>query len=176
MNDKTKEIIKMCEKKKCCYCGMPIYDKEELYFCEDCLEEMETDKKKEAKRKKTADHLRNYLKENCLGKENAVFSRDLEDQFLISGRDLRRVISALREKGEPICSDFHHGYYYAKNPDEIKKTVKGLNEHVTGVSNTIMDLRNAELKKECEMPIIGTIVIMISPSEGPEEELVMQLL
>ncbi|MBR3392923.1 MAG: hypothetical protein IKG51_02315, partial [Firmicutes bacterium] len=134
--------------KKCCCCGMPIYDKKELYFCEDCLEEMERDKKKEAKRAKTADHLKDYLKENCLGKENAVFSRDLEGLLMVSGRDLRRIISALREKGEPICSDFHHGYYYAKNPDEIKKTVKGLNEHVAGVSNTIIDLRNAELNKE----------------------------
>ena len=84
--------------------------------------------------------------------------------------------SLLKPGGKMICSDFHHGYYYAKNQDEINKTVRGLNEHVAGVSNTIADLRNAELKKGADVPIISTIVIVISSGEDPEEELVMQLL
>ncbi len=158
----------------CCCCGMPILDEEDIYCCNDCIEELETQKKKGTKRTKTSDHLRDFLKENCLGKENAVFSRDLEDRFLVTGRGLRRIISGLREEGVPICSDFHHGYYYAKNQDEIRKTVKGLNEHMAGVSNTITDLRNAELRMVTDYPIIRKIIIVISPPDSPEEELVMQ--
>lgn len=155
---------------------MPIRDGEERFYCNDCIAEQEAAKKKELERIRTAEGLKDFLKENCFGKENAVFSRDLEERFLVTGRDLRRIISSLRENGVPICSDFHHGYYYAKNQDEINKTVRGLNEHVAGVSNTIADLRNAELKKGADVPIISTIVIVISPGEDPEEELVMQLL
>ena len=161
--------------KYCCCCGMPILDEEDLYYCNDCIAELETEKKRGAKLTKTEDHLKDFLKENCLGKENAVFSRDLEERFLVTGRDLRRIISSLREKGEPICSDFHHGYFFAKNQDEIKKTVKGLNEHVAGVSNTITDLKNAELQMDPECPIITKIIIVLSPPEDPEEELVLQL-
>ena len=161
----------MYEIRYCCCCGRPIIEEENCIYCGDCTDAIEAEKKE------NPDFLRDYLKENCLGKENAEFSHDIEKRFLISGRDLRRLISALREKGEPICSDFHHGYYYAKNRDEINKTVKGLNEHVAGVSNTIMDLRNAELKKESAAPMISaisTIVIVFDPDDGPEEELVLQ--
>lgn len=153
----------------CCCCGQPILHDGNLFYCGECTEAIEDEKKE------NPDYIRDYLKKYCKGKENAEFSHEIEKRFLISGRDLRRIISSLREKGEPICSDFHHGYYYAKNQEEINRTVRGLNEHVTGVSNTITDLRNAELKKKAGVPMIRKIIVVISPEEGPEEELVMDL-
>ena len=155
--------------KYCCCCGQPILEEDNFFYCGECTEAIEEEKKE------NPNYIKDYLKQYCLGKENAEFSHEIEKRFLISGRDLRRIISGLRERGEPICSDFHHGYYYAKNQDEINKTVRGLNEHVTGVSNTISDLRNAELKKKTGTPIIRKIVIVISPEDAPEEELVMEL-
>ena len=115
--------------------------------------------------------LRDYLKECCTGKENAMFSHELEGMFLIPGRDLRRIISLLRKEGEPICSDYHKGYYYAENQDEVNKTVRGLNEHVTGVHNSITALRNAQVKKP--QPNIGKIRIEIIDDEGNSRELVL---
>lgn len=155
--------------KECLCCGQPVMEWEDDNYCANCRELMEKEKRE------NPDYLLDYLKEYCLGRDNAEFSRELEDRFLISGRDLRRIISSLRERGEPICSDFHHGYYYAKDPEEIKTTVNGLNRHADGVSNTVFDLRNAELKKELNSPIIRKIVIIVSPPDGPEDELVVQL-
>ena len=152
----------------CDCCGQPIIEEDSFYYCGECRETIENEKKE------NPDYLRDYLKKYCLGKENAEFSHEIEKRFLISGRDLRRIISGLREKGEPICSDFHHGYYYAKNQDEINGTVRGLNEHVTGVSNTITDLRNAELKREPGPSIIRKIIIVISTDEDSGDELVME--
>ena len=40
-----------------------------------------------------------YLKKNHTGKENAVFSKELEQRFSLSDRALRHVISALRKEG-----------------------------------------------------------------------------
>ena len=154
----------------CCCCGQPVVEWKDDVYCAECRSVIEEEKRE------NPDYLLDYLKEFCLGKDNAEFSKELEERFRISGRDLRRVISSLREQGEPICSDFHHGYFYAKDPEEIKKTVKGLNRHADGVSNTIADLRNAELKKESGEPIIRKIVIVISPSDDPEEEMVVQLI
>ena len=156
--------IKYCE-----CCGQPFWEDEGSFYCEDCAAVIELEKKE------NPDYLRDYLKKYCRGKENAEFSREIGKRFLISDRDIRRIVKSLREKGEPICSDCHHGYYYAANRDEINKTLRGLNEHVNGVSGTIADLRNAELKKTPGAPIIRKIIIVVSPEDDPEEELVMEL-
>ena len=75
-----------------------------------------------------------YLKQNHTGKENAVFSKELEQRFSLSDRSLRRMISALRKEGYPICSG-DMGYYYAENQKEINSTVGRLNDLMTGVSD-----------------------------------------
>ena len=54
-----------------------------------------------------------YLKQNHIGKENAVFSKELEQRFSLGSRSLRRVISGLRKEGCPICSGCT-GYYQGK--------------------------------------------------------------
>ena len=59
-----------------------------------------------------------YLKKNHIGKENAVFSKELEHRFSLSDRSLRRVISALRREGCPICSGCT-GYYLGKTQKDV---------------------------------------------------------
>ena len=76
----------------------------------------------------------NYLKKYHTGKENAVFSRELERLFSMDGRTLRRKISSLRQDGHPICSD-ETGYYYAGSQKEINATICRLNTLVTKISN-----------------------------------------
>ena len=75
-----------------------------------------------------------FLKKHHTGRENAVYSRELQRLFLIDGRTLRRKISSLRQDGYPICSD-ENGYYYADSQTEINATVARLNQLVTKVSN-----------------------------------------
>ena len=76
----------------------------------------------------------NYLKKYHTGKDNAVFSRELERLFSMDGRTLRRKISSLRQDGYPICSD-ETGYYYAESQKEINATICRLNTLVTKISN-----------------------------------------
>ena len=45
-----------------------------------------------------------YLKDHHRGTENAVFSKELERLFSMNGRTIRRIISHLRQTGNPICS------------------------------------------------------------------------
>lgn len=76
----------------------------------------------------------NYLKKYHTGRDNAVYSRELERLFSLDGRALRRKISSLRQDGHPICSD-ETGYYYAENQKEINATICRLNTLVTRISN-----------------------------------------
>jgi len=112
--------------------------------------------------------LARYLKDRHSGEDNAVFSRELEYMLDMSGRDIRRVISALRKDGVPICSDFHKGYYYAEKQSEIERTLKGLGEHIDGMSDTIARLAKAKAQM---IPKIKSIRIIITPDEGPDQEL-----
>ena len=113
-----------------------------------------------------------YLKEFHKGEENAIFSKDLEAIYDMSGRDIRRIISALRKDGVPICSDYHKGYYYAEKPSEVTGTLKGLEEHIAGMTDTIARLQMA---KQAVPPKICSIRIIITPDEGPDEELMVMV-
>ncbi len=89
----------------------------------------------------------NYLKKHHTGKENAVFSRELERLFSLDGRALRRKISSLRQDGHPICSD-GSGYYYAENQKEINATICRLNTLVARISNARTGMLYASVQSD----------------------------
>ena len=76
-----------------------------------------------------------YLKKEHVGEENAVFSKELEQRFSLSGRALRRVISALRKEGCPICSGCT-GYYLGKSRKDAGKTAAWLNDLAGGIADS----------------------------------------
>lgn len=88
----------------------------------------------------------NYLKKDHTGKDKAVFSRELERLFSLDGRGLRRIISALRQEGHPICSD-GSGYYYAENQKEIDMTVRRLSALAKQISVSRTGLLNASVSE-----------------------------
>ena len=111
-----------------------------------------------------------YLKKHHTGEENAIFSRDLEALFQLGGRDIRRIVSSLRKDGIPICSDYHKGYYFAKKQSEIADTLKGLSEHIAGVSDTVAMLQKVKVAGK---PSIQNIRIVITPEDGSDEEIIL---
>ncbi len=88
--------------------------------------------------------IRDYLRDNHVGRENAVSSRVLEQRFSMNGRTIRRIIHSLRQDGCPICSE-KKGYYYASNQSEINGTVSRLTEFANGVSRAGTGLLSARL-------------------------------
>ena len=70
--------------------------------------------------------------------------------------------------GTVVASDYHKGYYYAEKQSEIENTLKGLGEHIEGVSDTIARLTKAKAQM---IPKIRSIRIIITPDEGPEQEM-----
>ena len=183
----TEKICRMCEENDC-----PIREQIRYADCEGQIKQLiaslaepqaRSKTKESGSESKTAEKpekksmldinktiLLRYLKDRHTGEENAVFSRELEYMLDMSGRDIRRVISALRKDGVPICSDFHKGYYYAEKRSEIDSTLKGLGEHIEGVSDTVARLAKAKAQM---IPKIRSIRIIITPDEGPDQEMMV---
>ena len=102
-----------------------------------------------------------YLKKNHIGKENAVFSKELEQRFSLSDRSLRRVISALRREGCPICSGCT-GYYLGKTQKDVENTVAWLGEMAEGISEAKDSMERIDLKPKKEGE---TGIIMLEPGK-----------
>ena len=106
-----------------------------------------------------------FLKQNHTGKENAVFSKELEQRFSLSDRDVRRAISALRKEGCPICSGCT-GYYLGKSRKDAGKTADWLNELAGGIAESGKTME--EIAKEPkEMKIIIIVGGMDDMGELP---------
>lgn len=101
-----------------------------------------------------------YLKQYHTGMGNAVYSRELERLFSIEGRNLRRMISALRKEGYPICSG-DMGYYFAESQKEINSTVGRLNDLMTSVSNA-----RTGLLYSCLLDPVMSIEITVNLNRG----------
>ena len=144
-------VILLGDVDRCVCCGAPV--PEGTQVCNECLRQAEDATKKvigafekavekakgESEKKKgpepgVDDRILKHLRLYHTGKENAVYSKELEQLFSLSGRTVRSKINQLRQDGNPICSNCR-GYYYAANQDEVNRTVKWLNDLVTGVSN-----------------------------------------
>ena len=105
-----------------------------------------------------------YLKENHAGKENAVFSKELEQRFALSDRSLRRVISALRKEGCPICSGCT-GYYMGKTRKDADHTANWLKEMAGGIADAGKNMEQIAAEEPSEMKII----IMIEGAEDMKD-------
>lgn len=66
-----------------------------------------------------------YLKEFHTSEGKAVKARELCVLFNVHEKQLRNIVSDLRQNGEAICSSTY-GYWYSRDPDDISTTL-GLN-------------------------------------------------
>lgn len=89
--------------------------------------------------------LEKYLKSNCFGEDNAIFSKELEKIFHTNGNAIREKVNSLRQQGIPICSS-SNGYYYASSKIDVMKTISNLSSRIVGITKAISGL-NSYLKK-----------------------------
>lgn len=101
-----------------------------------------------------------YLKINHTGGEKAVQSRELENKFQVSSRNIRNIVNELRCEGYPICSD-ENGYYYAENKEEILKSIYQLDSRMgkiaeakNGLVNSLAFFHNSSGQLQLELWIV----------------------
>lgn len=73
------------------------------------------------------------LKRYHYGKENAISSKELEVAFFVSGKKIRDAVNALRQDGQPICSD-GSGYYYATDAHELHQSIHQLGNRIINIA------------------------------------------
>ena len=66
-----------------------------------------------------------YMKNEHMGRDNAVKSKTLEGIFRCKGIEIRHMVNELRCLGVPICS-CSQGYFYSTNPPDIRETLNHL--------------------------------------------------
>lgn len=73
----------------------------------------------------TSDQLLNILSGH-IGKGNGVSVKRLSLNLQVPERQIRSLVSALREKDHAICGTPKDGYYIAATPDELEQTCEFL--------------------------------------------------
>lgn len=81
-----------------------------------------------------------YLKEYHTEENTAINSRDLRCLFNLTDRELRLVVSRLRQEGNAICSS-SNGYWYSENPSDIQITLSRLEGQVKNMNLVIKGLK-----------------------------------
>lgn len=85
------------------------------------------------------------LKRYHYGQKNAVSSKELEAAFFVSGKKIRDAVNALRQDGEPICSDAG-GYYYAVDALELNHSIHQLGGRIINIAKAQRGLIKASAK------------------------------
>lgn len=88
----------------------------------------------------TAFQMLDYLKDYHNTESKAVKSRELRSLFNLTDKQVRNVVSQLRQDGEPVCSS-SYGYWYSTDPDDIEKTIHRLEAQVENMNISITGLR-----------------------------------
>lgn len=90
----------------------------------------------------TAHQMLEYLKDHHSTESTAVKNRDLRLLFNLTDRQVRNVVSQLRQEGEPVCSS-SCGYWYGTDPDDIARTIHRLEAQVENMNISITGLTKA---------------------------------
>lgn len=88
----------------------------------------------------TAKDILEYLKEFHSAESQAVKSREIRTLFNLTDKQVRNVVSQLRQDGKPVCSS-SCGYWYSEDPDDIGRTIHRLDAQVENMSISIIGLR-----------------------------------
>ncbi len=89
-----------------------------------------------------AHQLLEYLKDYHSTESLAVKNRELRLLFSLTDRQVRNVVSQLRQEGEPVCSS-SYGYWYSTDPVAIEKTLHRLEAQVENMNISITGLKKA---------------------------------
>lgn len=94
-----------------------------------------------------------YLKECHIVENKAIKARELCILFNLTDKQLRNVVSELRQEGEAVCSS-SYGYWYSRNPEDIEKTLRRLegqvinmNIAISGLKLILQEVDNADCKR-----------------------------
>ena len=88
----------------------------------------------------TGEQIAEYLMEYHTEENKAIKGRDLCVLFNLTDKQLRNVVSVLRQGGEAVCSS-SYGYWYSTDQADIEKTLRRLEGQVRNMNISITGLK-----------------------------------
>jgi hypothetical protein len=87
--------------------------------------------------------VKRYMKENCIGRCNAIHYKESKELFGLHSRQLAHVITELRIEGHPVCSHNVDGIWWAKDKEELLTTLTFLNSRISVLTSNVNGLKKA---------------------------------
>lgn len=88
------------------------------------------------------------------GRDRGICATDLARVCQVSPRELRKLISLLREEGTAICATPETGYYLATTPQELAESCKFLHDRA------MHSLRRASQMQKISLPdLMGQLLL-----------------
>lgn len=91
----------------------------------------------------TEQNIIDYLMEYHNTEKKAINSRSLCELFNLHSKQVRSLVSVMRQNGEPVCSS-NNGYWYSTEIENIDRTIKRLAEQVKNMNRAIEGLNKAK--------------------------------
>ncbi len=88
----------------------------------------------------TGKDIAEYLSDFHNTEDTAIKARELRALYNLQDKQLRNVISVLRQNGEPICSS-SNGYWYSLDPSDLRKTIHRMDAQVKNMRLSIKGLQ-----------------------------------
>lgn len=94
---------------------------------------------------KKKEFVKEYLKENCLGRINSIRYKDSAPLLGMHDRQLAHIIVDLRNEGYPVCASNRDGIWWAQNKEELIESINIINSRMS-VMQSCVDGLNESLK------------------------------
>lgn len=88
-----------------------------------------------------------YLKDYHTEEKNAINCGELAQLFNVTSKQVRNIISALRQDGAPICSS-SYGYWYSEDRADLLRTLNKIRSQIHNMECTAKGLEDTILNLE----------------------------
>jgi transcriptional antiterminator len=91
-----------------------------------------------------------YLKDYHTEEKNAINCRELAQLYNVTSKQIRNIVSALRQDGAPICSS-SAGYWYSEDKGDLLRTLNKIRSQIHNMECTATGLEKTLLKLGADM-------------------------
>lgn len=96
------------------------------------------------------DDLVEYLKDYHSEEKEAINCSELAQLYNVTSKQIRNIVSALRQEGKPICSS-SYGYWYSENTTDLLRTLNKIRSQIHNMERTAEGLEKTILKLGADM-------------------------
>ena len=91
-----------------------------------------------------------YLKDYHTDEREAINCKELAQLYNVTSKQIRNIVSALRQDGAPICSS-SAGYWYSEDRVDLLRTLNKIRSQIRNMERTAEGLERTLLELGADM-------------------------